>query len=179
MSRSLEFVNTLEIIVQEILTVSRLETEDGKIRKEEFDGVQMILRCLDGMEDLIVKKELNVECDLPDAALICGSKMLMEKVFSNLIGNAVKYSPQGGDVFIAVKMAENQFDFSIENSGAQIPQESIPKLFEAFYRVEQSRNRKTGGSGLGLYIVQKILQQHDSSCMVRNTPAGVRFSFTI
>ncbi len=179
LSRSLEIVNTLEIMVQEILTVSRLETEDGKIRKEEFDGVQMILRCLDGMEDLIVKKELNVECDLPDAALICGSKMLMEKVFSNLIGNAVKYSPQGGDVFIAVKMAENQFDFSIENSGAQIPQESIPKLFEAFYRVEQSRNRKTGGSGLGLYIVQKILQQHDSSCMVRNTPAGVRFSFTI
>ena len=60
-----------------------------------------------------------------------------------------------------------------------IPENSIPRLFDAFYRVEQSRSRKTGGSGLGLYIVQEILHQYGSECTVCNTQAGVKFSFII
>lgn len=103
----------------------------------------------------------------------------MEKVFSNLIGNAVKYSPSGATVQISGHMEGGRLEFSVENTGTQIPDESIPKLFDAFYRVEQSRSRKTGGSGLGLYVTQRILQQHGSECMVRNTDSGVRFSFTI
>ena len=103
----------------------------------------------------------------------------MEKVFSNLIGNAIKYSPQGASIYISVNTEQGQIDFSVENTGAHIPENSIPKLFDVFYRVEQSRSRKTGGSGLGLYIVQEILHQHESECTVCNTQAGVKFSFTI
>lgn len=62
-------------------------------------------------------------------------------------------------------------------SDTHIPEEALPKLFEAFYRVDASRSRQTGGSGLGLYIVQKILQQHNSYCNVRNTQKGVEFFF--
>ena len=69
--------------------------------------------------------------------------------------------------------------FSVENAGVHIPENSIPRLFDAFYRVEQSRSRKTGGSGLGLYIVQEILHQYGSECTVCNTQAGVKFSFII
>lgn len=105
--------------------------------------------------------------------------MLMEKVFSNLIGNAIKYSPQGASIRISAHMEHEQIKFSFENTGTCIPEDSIPKLFDAFYRVEQSRSRKTGGSGLGLYIVQEILHQHGSECTVCNTQAGVKFSFTI
>ena len=105
--------------------------------------------------------------------------MLMEKVFSNLIGNAIKYSPQGAAIRISVYMEHEQIVFSVENTGAHIPEDSIPKLFNAFYRVEQSRSRKTGGSGLGLYIVQEILRRHGSECTVCNTQSGVKFSFTI
>ena len=104
---------------------------------------------------------------------------MIEKVFSNLIGNAIKYSPKGATIDIEACQRQEKWYFNIENSGTHISEEALPKIFEAFYRVEQSRSRKTGGSGLGLYIVQKILQQHNSQCYVNNTEAGVRFSFEI
>ena len=113
------------------------------------------------------------------AVVISGNKMLMDKVFSNLIGNAVKYSPQGANIHIAAFTEQGQTAFSVENTGTHIPEDSIPRLFDAFYRVDQSRSRKTGGSGLGLYIVQEILRQHKSECAVCNTPSGVKFSFRI
>lgn len=103
----------------------------------------------------------------------------MEKVFSNLIGNAVKYSPPKAVINITIEKQQSDYLFSIENYGTHIPEEAIPKLFEAFYRVDTSRSRQTGGSGLGLYIVQKILQQHNSHCKVRNTENGVEFSFKL
>ena len=179
LTRSLEIVNTLETMVHEILTISRLETGGPDFKKDCLDGVQIIKSYLSETEDLIAEKDLQIHLDAPPSALIAGNKLLMEKVFSNLIGNAIKYSPQGASIYISVYMEHGQIEFSVENTGAHIPEESIPKLFDAFYRVEQSRSRKTGGSGLGLYIVQEILHHHGSECMVCNTQAGVKFSFTI
>ena len=129
--------------------------------------------------DLIADKDLQIHLDILPSAFINGNKMLVEKVFSNLIGNAIKYSPQRADIWISVLMKHEQIVFSVENAGVHIPENSIPRLFDAFYRVEQSRSRKTGGSGLGLYIVQEILHQYGSECTVCNTQAGVKFSFII
>ena len=179
LTRSLEIANTLETMVQEILTISRLETAGPDFKKDCLDCVQIIKSYLSETEDLIAGKDLQIDLNAPPSALIAGNKLLMEKVFSNLIGNAIKYSPQGASIYISVHMEHGQIEFSFENTGAHIPEDSIPKLFDAFYRVEQSRSRKTGGSGLGLYIVQEILHQHGSECTVCNTQAGVKFSFTI
>ena len=179
LTRSLEIANTLETMVQEILTISRLETAGADFKKDCLDCVQIIKSYLSETEDLIAGKDLQIDLDAPPSALIAGNKLLMEKVFSNLIGNAIKYSPQGASIYISVNTEHRQMAFSVENTGAHIPENSIPKLFDAFYRVEQSRSRKTGGSGLGLYIVQEILHQHESECAVYNTQAGVKFSFTI
>ncbi len=179
LKRSLEIANTLETMVQEILTISRLETAGAEFKIDHLDCVQIIKSYLNETEDLVVRKDLQIYLDLPLSVLITGNKMLMEKVFSNLIGNAIKYSPQGASIRISAHMEHEQIKFSFENTGTCIPEDSIPKLFDAFYRVEQSRSRKTGGSGLGLYIVQEILHQHGSECTVCNTQAGVRFSFTI
>ncbi len=179
LNRSLEIANTLETMVQEILTISRLETAGAEFKIDHLDCVQIIKSYLNETEDLVVRKDLQIYLDLPSSVLITGNKMLMEKVFSNLIGNAIKYSPQGASIRISAHMEHEQIKFSFENTGTCIPEDSIPKLFDAFYRVEQSRSRKTGGSGLGLYIVQEILHQHGSECTVCNTQAGVKFSFTI
>lgn len=179
LARALEVANTLETMVQEILTISRLDDTGADFKKDNFDCVQVIRCYLKETEDLMAEKDLQICFDLPATAFINGNKMLMEKVFSNLIGNAVKYSPPGATVQISGHMEAGRLEFSVENTGTHIPDESIPKLFDAFYRVEQSRNRKTGGSGLGLYVTQRILRQHGSECMVCNTASGVRFSFTI
>lgn len=179
LARALEITGTLETMVQEILTISRLETAKENFKKDPLDCVSIIKSYLNETEDLIVGKDLKMQLDVPPSAFMTGNKMLMEKVFSNLIGNAIKYSPQKGVVRISVFAEHGRIHFSIENTGVRIPEDSIPKLFDPFYRVEQSRNRKTGGSGLGLYIVQEILRQHGSECTVCNTQSGVKFSFTI
>lgn len=179
LARSLEIANTLETMVQEILTISRLETAKVDFQKDRLDCVQVIKSYLNETEDLIAEKDLQIHLNVPTSACITGNKILMEKVFSNLIGNAAKYSPQGASIYISIYTKHDRIGFSVENTGVHIPEDSIPKLFEAFYRVEQSRSRKTGGSGLGLYIVQEILRQHGSECVVCNTQTGVKFSFTI
>ena len=179
LTRSLEVVNTLETMVQEILTVSRLEISKADFKTEPFDCVPIVRGYLAKTEDLIVQKELQLHCDMPQTVLIKGDKALLEKVFSNLIGNTVKYAPQGASVTIAISEKQGGYTFSVENTGTHIPENCFSKLFDAFYRIDQSRSRKTGGSGLGLYIVQKILEQHRSRCFVCNTPSGIRFSFTL
>ena len=179
LSRSLEVVNTLETMVQELLTISRLQTSNADFKSDCFDCVPIIQGYLRDTEDLIVNKELQIYLDIPASVLVNGNRLLIEKVFSNLIGNAIKYSPQGAAIVISIHEQQAKHLFCIENSGTHIPEEAISKIFEAFYRVDQSRSRKTGGSGLGLYIVQKILQQHGSYCSVCNAKAGVQFSFEI
>ncbi len=179
LARSLEIANTLETMVQEILTISRLETAGIDFKKDRLDCVQIIKAYLCETEDFIAKKDLQIHLDIPPSAPITGNKMLMEKVFSNLLGNAIQHSPQGADIWISLQAELERVLFSVENTGEHIPEDSIPKLFDAFYRVERSRNRKTGGSGLGLYIVREILRRHGGECSVCNTPSGVKFSFTI
>ena len=179
LTRVLEIANTLETMVQEILTISRLETAGADFKKDRLDCIQIIKSYLNETEDLIAGKDLQIHLDISLSLSISGNKMLMEKVFSNLIGNAIKYSPHGADIWISALPEHGRAVFSVENMGEHIPADSIPKLFDAFYRVEQSRSRTTGGSGLGLYIVQEILHLHGSECTVCNTQAGVKFSFTI
>ena len=175
---SLEVAATLETMVQEILTISRLET-NVDFKMEHFDCAPMIHGYLREIDDLVATKELQIHLDIQSPAFINGNKLLIEKVFSNLISNAVKYSPHGASVDIILQNTNGRFLFSVENTGTHIPEDDIPKLFDAFYRMEQSRSRRTGGSGLGLYMVQRILQQHNSYCEACNTENGVKFFFTI
>ena len=168
---------TLESMVYDLLTISRLQASDSGFRTEKLDCVPVVRKYLADTEDLIAGKDLQIDCHFPDSVLIDANRILMEKVFSNLIGNAVKYAPPKAAVRIAAREGQGSWLFSIENTGTHIPEEAIPKLFEAFYRVDTSRSRQTGGSGLGLVIVQKILQQHGSRCDVRNTEEGVEFFF--
>lgn len=178
LTRSLEVAATLETMVQEILTISRLET-NVDFKMEHFDCAPMIHGYLREIDDLVATKELQIHLAIQSPAFINGNKLLIEKVFSNLISNAVKYSPHGASVDIILQNTNGRFLFSVENTGTHIPEDDIPKLFDAFYRMEQSRSRRTGGSGLGLYMVQRILQQHNSYCEACNTENGVKFFFTI
>lgn len=153
--------------------------ENVDFKMEHFDCAPMIHGYLREIDDLVATKELQIHLAIQSPAFINGNKLLIEKVFSNLISNAVKYSPHGASVDIILQNTNGRFLFSVENTGTHIPEDDIPKLFDAFYRMEQSRSRRTGGSGLGLYMVQRILQQHNSYCEACNTENGVKFFFTI
>lgn len=183
LARSLEVTNTLETMVQELLTISRLETPGYTCKKSRVDFSRLAAGRLTALSELFLQRELTLETFLSPDTFVMGDARLLEKVLDNLFGNAALYSPAGNRVTVKlwkeaeIKAAELQkaeaVMLTVENTGVQIPEEALPKLFEAFYRVDESRNRQTGGSGLGLYIVKTILDLHGASVSIANTEQGV------
>ena len=99
---------------------------------------------------------------------------LLGKAVGNLLSNASRYSPEGAEIRVWCGRLEGRPALSVENTGARISGDALPHLFEAFYREEGSRNRSTGGSGLGLYLVKMILDRHGAVCTIENTEEGVK-----
>ncbi len=176
LAESLEVTDTLEKMVQELLTISRLDTPGYACNKNEFDLSSLINECLSVHEDLFMQRELTVEKFISPEVFVWGDMRLLQKVLDNLLGNAAAYSPAGNHIFVKLWQNDNKAKFTIENTGVHIPDGDIPKLFEAFYRVDQSRNRQTGGTGLGLYIVKTILDLHGAEIEIENTSQGVMVS---
>lgn len=179
LKRTLEVTNNLEIMVQEILTISKLQKIEDKFSKENIDCSFVINNYLAKVDNLVAEKELQIDFKIQGDVNIIANNELIEKIFANLISNAINYSPLNASINISLCRKEEFLLCSIENTGVHIPENEFSNIFEAFYRIDQSRNKRTGGSGLGLYIVQKALQQHNSICKVCNTLDGVKFSFTI
>ena len=173
LAQSLEVTGTLEKMVQELLTISRIETPGYICNKSDFDFSKLINDRLSAYEDLFMQKELIVEKSISLAIYVLGDIQLLQKVLDNLLGNAAAYSEAENRIFVKLWKGTQRINLTIENTGAHIPEEAIPKLFEAFYRVDQSRNRQTGGSGLGLYIVKTILDLHGAEIEIVNTDQGV------
>ena len=107
---------------------------------------------------------------------VVGDKALLQKAINNLVSNAIAYSPEGSAIYLTAFAEKGAARFLLENTGVHIPDSELPKLFDAFYRVEHSRNKRTGGSGLGLYIVKTILEQHQAEYSIENTKRGVLFT---
>jgi len=173
LAQSLEVTDTLEKMVQELLTISRLDTLGYTCKKSNLNLSNLINVHLTAFEDLFMQKELTVEQSISQDVYILGDIQLLQKVIDNLLGNAAAYSGAGNQVIIKLWKEAEITKLTIENTGVHIPDENIPKLFEAFYRVDQSRNRQTGGTGLGLYIVKTILDLHDAKIEIANTVQGV------
>ena len=175
LQRSYEVTETLETMVKEILTISRMGTGAWKTEIKKTDLAELFRQETAEVWELLEEKEMELTGEIPEHAYALADSEGMKKVFRNFLTNAIRYSPKGAKLTVCFQ--EN--GFSLENEGTFIPEEALPKLFEAFYRVEDSRNRKSGGSGLGLYIVRMILDAHGAAYGTENTAGGVRFWFRL
>ena len=173
LAQSLEITDTLGKMVQEILTISRLDTPGYTCKKSNLNLSNFIIDRITVFEDLFMQKDLTVEQSISPEIYILGDMQLLQKALDNLLGNAAAYSGAGNQVLIKLWKETETTTLTIENTGAHIPDEAISKLFEPFYRVDQSRNRQTGGTGLGLYIVKTILDLHGAKIEITNTIQGV------
>lgn len=171
--RSLQITARMEHLIQEILTVSRMETHAGTQAQESIDLSQLVAQQLTLIDDLIEQKRLRVVSNLALDLWVRGDATLLGKAIGNLLVNAALYSPEGATLRVEAGQGPQMPVLTIENSGVQIASEALPHLFEAFFREEGSRNRRTGGSGLGLYLVRRILEQHGATCTIANTAEGV------
>ena len=173
LAQSLEITDTLGKMVQELLTISRLDTPGYTCKKSNLNLSNFIIDRITVFEDLFMQKDLTVEQSISPEIYILGDMQLLQKALDNLLGNAAAYSGAGNQVLIKLWNETETTTLTIENTGAHIPDEAISKLFEPFYRVDQSRNRQTGGTGLGLYIVKTILDLHGAKIEITNTIQGV------
>ncbi len=179
LARSITVANNMEVMVQEILTISRMESSKFTLQSKCLDFSRLVHTQTEEYTPLIAQKELVLEQNIEDDIFVIGDKLLLKKVIANLISNAAHYSETGETILIEACKIGDEAKFSILNTNAYIPDEALHRLFEAFYRIDKSRNRQSGGSGLGLYIVKRILDQHNAKYKIENVEGGVRFTFTL
>ena len=181
LARAGEVTVTLQGMVQEILTISKMESAGFQVKKKEINLAELIRVQIAELNDLLEEKEMALTLSLPETCKCMADPGLMETVIRNLLVNALRYSPAGEEIRVELlkKEQEKELVFTIENTGVHIPEQDFGRIFDAFYRVDSSRNRKNGGSGLGLYIVREILEQHGAWYEMKNTKKGVLFQFKI
>ena len=172
--RSLQVTGRMENLISEMLEISRMETGTAAIRREPVTLSGLLERQLALDAELLEQRGQRLASTLTPGVLVGGDASLLGKAVENLLSNASLYSPQGAEIRVWCGRAEEHPALTIENTGVHISQEALPHLFEAFYREEGSRNRDTGGSGLGLYLARMILERHGAVCTLENTEAGVR-----
>lgn len=176
LARALMVTSRMENLIQEILMVTKMESRDFISNREAINLGSLLDDCLIVYNELLEQKQIKLSMNADKNVYITGDIKLLHKVIDNILSNAVFYSPEGANVDIVMYKTNEQIVLTIENSETSIPEESFEHLFDAFYRVEKSRNRSTGGSGLGLYLVKLILDKYDTKYSIENTNNGVRFT---
>ncbi len=162
-------------LVDDLLTLSRLEDEAQAPREEEFDVRDLIYDVSAEGRRLSAGRH-SITCEVVPVFLK-GSREELRSAFSNLVSNAVRYTPDGGRILLHWGMRDGKGVFSVEDSGIGIPEEHMPRLTERFYRVDRGRSRESGGTGLGLSIVKHILLRHQAGLEIASIPgAGSTFS---
>jgi len=165
---------SIEKLVREIMTLAKLDTIN--LNMEQVNLSSIVADVVKRYEPLTGEKQLDIQLSSESDVLLQADKTQLQTVVSNVISNAIKYSPFGQNVKINLAIEGKTGCLTVENDGVHIEEDEIIKLWEPFYRAEKSRNRETGGSGLGLYIVKTILDLHGFSYKLENSADGVRFT---
>lgn len=154
-------------MVGDLEKLARYESESLVLNKTSFDISELIHRIVLNFEPEFKNKDIKLAFN-GKIEEVFADKDKISQVVINLVSNALKYTPEGGTVNISVKGAEDITEVSVKDNGPGIPQEDLPFIFERFYRADKSRNRLTGGSGIGLTIVKAITEAHKGRIEVQS-----------
>lgn len=169
---TLKEVEHMELLVKEILDISKIEMNGMSGEKEQISLSDMLRRIVENQTPLAQERHIAVHLDMDGDAVVSGNASLLDKAMNNIVNNAIRHSAEGEEVFIHLAPSA----ITVTNTGTAIPPEDLPGLFTPFYRVEKSRNKATGGSGLGLYLVKSIMVLHGFGYRIENTEMGVVFT---
>ncbi|WP_219811214.1 sensor histidine kinase, partial [Bacillus thuringiensis] len=152
-----------------------------KLKVEEVNPSKLIGTITKDLEFFASQKSIEIIKEFDSDLSIYTDCALLEKACKNIIHNAVMYSPHNEKVYIKLRenSKQDQIEMKIINTGINIKDEDIQQIFKPFYRIEKSRNRNTGGSGLGLYIVKQILETLDIKYSIKNMEHSVQFCMSI
>jgi len=173
--KSLRTAGSMEHLVQEILTVSKIEADGFQLNRTQTDLSQLVSNCCRPFEGLAEDKSIQMLVELERNIVVLADKTWLHKAISNVVNNAVFHSPVGAEIRIQLFQRDGKGTLIVENSGVSIEEEHRERIFTPFYRVEQSHSRNTGGSGLGLYITKTIFDLHGIACRIENSDYSVIF----
>jgi two-component system phosphate regulon sensor histidine kinase PhoR len=183
LKRASKSVDRLINLIQDMDTLNRLESKVIELKLVDFDLVDLVNEVLDMLEDKAKKSKvsLNFKTPFDKIILVNADIQRIEQVLFNLIVNAIKYNDKKeGEVNVMLHNLGDSVMVEIKDNGMGIPEQDVNRIFERFYRVDKSRTRGTGGSGLGLSIVKHIIDQHHQILNVSSEDGkGSTFTFTL
>lgn len=162
-------------LILEMLQLSKLESDAYCLRLEQFSLNDLIKANIKNKQKLFEDKEIVLKTKLDEEIELVADYLGMEKVFNNLLMNAIEHTPIGGTIEVRI---EDQ-KVSVQNEGQVIPEEKLNQIWESFYKVEEINNRSGERTGLGLAIVKQILEKHGMTYGVKNMEKGVAFWFKV
>ncbi len=181
LKKAAKSMDGLDMLVQDLLTLSQMETGDIRMRVDCFDLVVVCADVVDQLEERANKKSIRLKLNDPgQKLLVYGDEQRIAQVVVNLVSNGINYTSEGGAVTISFDAAKKSITTLVTDNGEGIPVQHLPRIFERFYRVDKSRSRERGGTGLGLAIVKHILEGHGTRAEVESVvDKGSVFSFKL
>lgn len=171
--------NKMNKMVRQLLTLTALEFGNDLPVMEQFDLTALIGGILSSAGILIQQKEAQVVFTQKEPVYVWADEFKIEEVITNYLNNALNHLSGERRIEIRVETMDKEVKVSVFNTGSQIPEEDLDKLWTKFYKVDKAHTREYGGSGIGLSIVKAIMDSHNKSCGVENRPDGVAFWFTL
>ncbi|MDQ1143414.1 two-component system sensor histidine kinase VicK [Bacillus sp. SORGH_AS 510] len=167
-------------LVNDLLQLSKMDSTDYRLTIEWVNFVDFYHRIIDRFE-MSKEQKITFKRKLPNHAIFIEvDEDKMTQVLYNIISNALKYSPEGGQVTFSIKEEESRIIVSVKDQGVGIPKENIEKIFDRFYRVDKARTRKLGGTGLGLAIAKEMVNAHGGSIWATSEEGkGTTISFSL
>lgn len=178
----LEQSERMDALVLQMLDLSRLEAGKVRLTMEPVALLKLTKNITDRFAPLVEKKELTLRYDLIEDLTVPADEGRIEQVLTNLVSNAVKYTPAGGEIWVNIYSHGEKIHFFIGNTAPHLSEEALEKIWDSFYRADPSRTEP--GTGLGLALVKGIVQLHRGECSVRNSTSingesAVEFGFTL
>lgn len=172
-----EQTTRMQRLIEDLLILSRLENEQSSVNEKTVDVNSLLRGILQDAESLSAGRH-QIKLNIATQDQLLGSEEELRSAFGNLISNAIRYTPDSGEISMSWEKCDGQGLFFVQDSGIGIEPEHIPRLTERFYRVDSSRSRETGGTGLGLAIVKHVLSRHQARLEI-TSQVGKGSRFTI
>jgi len=171
----------LSRLIDDLLELSQIESKASPLRLQPVDVRALIDELAGRFRRQLEERQVTLTVAIPaDAPRVQGDPDRLRQIFVNLLDNAIKFSQPGGRVSVTAAMAESGLAVSVQDTGAGIDSEHLPRIFERFYRVDKARSSELGGTGLGLAIVKHLAELHRGGVTVRSEPgAGSTFTVTL
>ncbi|NEM99492.1 sensor histidine kinase [Pontibacter burrus] len=161
----------LDTLVQDLISISQLEKGVIELRKHNFDAVPVVREVFEQFELRAASRDIKLHLDVQPGEEInlFADATRIRQVFINLIDNAIKYGRDGGNIWVSFNEGRKKYTVTVKDDGMGIAEEHINRVFERFYRIDKSRARSEGGSGLGLSISKHIVEAHRSFIAITST----------